>query len=344
MAKGLSRAGVDVAIAPEEYHQTMAMDDWEVRRMILKPHDYWNRVVLRSCEGDHMYLMPPGKHRIAYTMGESSRMNRAWRDQLNNVDQVITASTFFRDVMLRNGVVTPIDVLPCSVDLSLFSSDVAAMPIANLRSFNFVSTFHWGERKNPEALVKAFVQAFPADEDVSLTIHSLSMAFALSQKGMTIEQWLNSMVGNRPHAPILVTNSNWFSPAHIPMFMKNFDVFVTATRSEGFCLPIIEAAALGIPTIATGYSGLMDILNEDTGWPVAYDMVDIPLQVLPYYQNYIGGQWAQIDLEDLKSKMRYVFENRAEVKKKGAAARERAQFYGVDSLGILAKKLIFEKE
>jgi GT2 family glycosyltransferase len=69
LAKGLARSGVDVAIAPEEYHQVGNMDDWEIKEMMNKPHDYWNRVVFRSAEADHMYLLPPGKKRVAHTTG-----------------------------------------------------------------------------------------------------------------------------------------------------------------------------------------------------------------------------------------------------------------------------------
>ena len=344
LAKGLSHAGVDVAIAPEEYHQTMPMDDWEVRQMILKPHDYVNRAVLRSSEGDHLYLMPPGKKRIAHTTGESSRISRRWRDQLNMVDQVLTTSTFFRNIMLEGGVKTPIDVLPNSVDTKVWTPKGPKLPIGGLRGFNFVSTFHWGDRKNPAALVRAFANEFQPDEDVTLTIHSLSMAFVLDQRKMTSTQWLNAVIGDRYHAPVLVTSSEWFSPRHLPQLMRNFDVFVTATRAEGFCLPLLESAALGIPAIATGYSGLTDILTEATGWRVNYDLVPIPLQVLPYYQNFIGGYWAEINQQDLQAKMRYAFEHRGEVHTKGQAARANAQHYDIDEIGKLARKLIFDKE
>ena len=37
---------------------------------------------------------------------------------------------------------------------------------------------------------------------------------------------------------------------------------VSLTRGEGFGLPTLEAAASGLPVIATGWSGHMDFLNQ----------------------------------------------------------------------------------
>lgn len=340
LAKGLSRNGVDVSIAPEEYHNVSNMDDWEIKEMILKPNDYWNRAVLRSCEGDHMYLMPPGKKRIAHTTGESTRINRYWRDQLNQVDQVLTTSTFFKTVMETSGVTTHIDVLPNSVDTDLFNPFIERYPLTGLRKFNFCSMFHFGERKNPEALIRAFGMEFGQNEDVTLFIHSLSIEHVLRQQGLTISQWISKILGDKPHAPILITSS-FMSDKIIPSVMSNFDTFVLPTRGEGFGLPVLEAAAMKIPSIVTGYSGVTDIVDETTGWKVDYSLVDIPLQFLPYYKNYIGGRWADISIPSLQAAMRYAFTHQEEVREKGENAYKKALGFSIENVGKLAKSLIF---
>lgn len=340
LAKGLSRNGVDVSIAPEEYHEFCSMEDWEIKEMILKPNDYWNRTVLRSCEGDHMYLMPPGKRRIAHTTGESSRINRYWKDQLNRVDLVLTTSNFFRGIMQECGVTTITEVLPNSVDTDLFNPATEKFPLSGLRGFTFYSMFHFGERKNPEALIKAFGEEFSESEDVSLFIHSLSIEHALRQRNMTVQQWIQGILGNKPHAPILIT-SNYVSDKIMPNLIKNFDVFVLPTRGEGFGLPVLEASAMGVPSIVTGYSGVLDIVDENSGWCVDYKMQDIPLQHLPYFKNYIGGQWAEISIEHLRTTMRQAFENPELCKHKGLQALKKAQDFSISNVGALAKSLIF---
>jgi len=343
LAKGLKRNGVDVSIAPVEYHyDKRSMMDWEIKEMINKPNDYWNRVVLRSCEGDHMYLMPPGKQRIAHTTGESDIINEDWILQLNNVDKVLTTSTFFRNVIVQSGVKTPVFVLPNSVNLDLFKREGNKIPIDGLRELNFVSMFHFGERKAPDILIKAFCKAFTNKNDVSLTIHSLSMKQQLEQRGIGVRNWISNLVGDRNDKPSILITSTYLEDALIPSLLRNFDVFVMPTRGEGFGLPPLEAAALGIPSIVTGYSGVLDIVDEDTGWLIDYELEDIPLQYLPYFQNYIGGRWAEPNEDHLVELFRYVYNNRDEVKKKGENAYKKAQNFGISQIGKLAKDLIFE--
>lgn len=343
LAKGLSRNGVDVAIAPVEYHfDKLHMPDWEIQKMIKKPHDYWNRVVLRSSEGDHMYLMPPGKKRIAHTTGESTRISKDWVEQLNHVDQVITTSTFFRDVMLGGGVKTPIFVVPNSVNLELFKPEGNKVHIDGLRRLNLFSMFHFGSRKAPEVLIRAFCRAFSKDDDVTLTIHSLSMKQNLEKVGMSAPQWINSLVGTDNHAPILTT-SNYIVDELVPALMRNFDVFVLPTRAEGFGLPLLEAGAMGLPSIVTNHSGHLDFINNDNGWLIDSELEDIPLQYLPYFQNYIGGKWANPSEDHLVELLRKVYTlNQEDIKLKGEKAKETARRYSIENIGRLAKEVIFE--
>ena len=346
LAKGLMRNGVDVSIAPVEYHyDKLNMVDWEIKQMINKPNDYWNRSVLRSCEGDHMYLMPPGKQRIGHTTGESNRIPHDWKQQLNNVDKVLTTSSFFRNVMLENGVKTPIFVLPNSVNLDYYKKEGEKLhiPSGNLRGLNFVSIFHFGERKAPDILVRAFSKAFTNKDDVSLTLHALSMKHILQQQNTNIDEWIKNVThGITDRPPILVTSS-YLEDRLMPNFLRNFDVFVLPSRGEGFGLPFIEAGAVGIPSIATGYSGLLDYVGEDNGWLIDYELTDIPLQYLPYFQNYIGGKWAEPNENHLIELFRQVYNNREEVKKKGQCAYEKAQHYSMENIGRLGKSLIFEE-
>lgn len=340
LAKGLSRNGVDVSIAPEEYHNIDNMEDWEIKQMILKPNDYWNRVVLRSSEGDHMYLMPPGKKRIAHTTGESSLINKGWKEQLNNCDLVLTTSNFFKEILINGGVVSPVEVLHNAVDTSVHNVNVLKHPMQGLRSMNFCSVFHFGDRKGPDKLIQAFGEEFGEFEDVSLYIHSLSIEQVLKQKGMSIKQWVSLLLNKKKNAPILVT-SNYIREDVLPRILKNFDVFVLPTRGEGFGLPIAEVSFMGIPSIVTGYSGVLDIVDSTCGWLIDYDLEDIPLQYLTYFKNYIGGKWAEPSVEHLRYLLRYCYEHPEEVKEKGKKAIEKSQQFSIENVGKKAKELIF---
>lgn len=65
------------------------------------------------------------------------------------------------------------------------------------------------------------------------------------------------------------------------------------------CLPMLEAASVGLPIIATNWSGYLDFCQPKRGFiPLEYDMVEIPdCQV---WENIIekGSRWAKVREED----------------------------------------------
>jgi GT2 family glycosyltransferase len=343
LAKGLKRNGVDVAIAPEEYHQPMPVDDWEIKEMILKPHDYWNRAILRSAEGDHQYLMPPGKRRVAHTTFEGTNPPQRWIEQLNHVDRVVVNSTFCKNILLERGVRTDITVVPNPVDTTLFNPQAKPLEIENRRKFGFLAMSAYGERKNLEAVIKAFILEFKPSEDVFLSLHSLSLFYILQQAQMDLKTWITNILGGQelPHAPIYVT-SNSFHPTVVPSMYTAHDCFVMPSRCEGFGNGIVEAGACGIPSIATNYSGMTDFLHESSGFPIEFDLEPMPLQVLPYFRNYIGSVWATPRLDHLRSLMRYAFEHPEVVKQKGQIALQRARRADIVPVGKILADVMFD--
>ena len=346
LAKGLKRNGVDVAIASEEYHQKQAMDEWEIQEMIKKPHDYWDRVVMRSSEGDHQYLMPPGKKRIAHTSFEGTHPPSEWVRQLNHVDNVVVNSSFCKNILEDRGVKTPISIIPNPVDTKLFTPEGKLMEIDGRRSFGFLFMSAFGERKNMEAVLKAFILEFKPDEDVYLFVHSLSWFYVLQQAGTDVKKWITeSVMGGTmpPHAPIIPTSMS-LHPSVLPNLIRAHQCNLLVSRAEGFGNSLVESAACGVPSIATNYSGMKDwISDESTGYPLNdFKLTDMPLQVLPYYQNYIGSKWAEVDIDSLRAKMRYVFEHQEEAKEKGKKARERSLQYDIMPVGKMLKDVMFE--
>ncbi len=79
-----------------------------------------------------------------------------------------------------------------------------------------------------------------------------------------------------------------------------------------------EAMALGKAVIATGYSGNLDFMNEDTAYLVPWTYTEVPPGCDPYP---VGAKWAEPDLVEAARLMRHVVDHPDEAAAMGAAAR-----------------------
>jgi glycosyltransferase involved in cell wall biosynthesis len=79
------------------------------------------------------------------------------------------------------------------------------------------------------------------------------------------------------------------------------DAYVSLHRSEGLGLPLIEAMYLGKPVIATGYGGVTDFLDDDTGFVVRHRLTTLEKSEGPYPA---GAVWAEPDVDHAAALMR----------------------------------------
>ena len=108
----------------------------------------------------------------------------------------------------------------------------------------------------------------------------------------------------------------------MPTLYRSADCFVLPTRGEGWGMPILEAMACGLPTIATGWSAQKDFFNDKNGYLINVKQLIDAKAKCPYYD---GFQWADPDEDHLVELMQYVYEHRDEAAQKGKYAAEEAK-------------------
>lgn len=93
---------------------------------------------------------------------------------------------------------------------------------------------------------------------------------------------------------------------------NSFDVLLCPSRREGFCLPVIEAMACGVPSIGSRTTSFPDLIgeNEERGWLA---------EIKGYLRTPLGGLSAFVDPVSIKDKILEAYDNPEEVKKKGKA-------------------------
>ena len=75
---------------------------------------------------------------------------------------------------------------------------------------------------------------------------------------------------------------------------------------------------MGLPVIATNWSGPTAYLDETVGYPLRYTLAPVPAEL-----NLPGHNWAEPDVAHLRMLMRQVLSRPDKARARGAAARER---------------------
>ncbi len=263
-------------------------------------------------QGD-VFQKNDGSYKIGYTMLEVTGIPEEWARQANMMDEVWVPSSFNVETFRNSGVTVPMYTIPLGVDPNYYNPYIKGHKHHN--KYAFLTVFEWGERKAPELLLRAYNRAFTSADDVVLICKLIN-----NDPGIDVHKELEKLDLNRPGSPdIVILHNTKFQDYEMPVLYRSADCFVTATRGEGWGMPILEAMACGVPTIATNWSAQTDFFNEEVGYPIDVKKLIDAEAKCPYYE---GFQWAHPDEDHLVHLMRYVYEHREEAAAKGMHASE----------------------
>lgn len=278
----------------------------------------WRRppVSVVYAQGD-VFRKNRGRHRIGYTMLEVDGFPKEWVRQANEMDEVWVPSAFNRDGMLQSGVAKPVHVMPLGVDPDHFNPSIRGVPNPN-GDYVFLSSFEWNERKAPQLLLTVFNQTFRASEPALLVCKVLNH---LRERNVTAEV---RALGLRPTGGRVAFLLNREYPySQMGMLHRSADCYVSASRGEGWNLPLMEAMACGRPAIATDWGAHREFVHDGIAYPLRVRGLVPAVSSNP---NYEGFRWADPDPEHLGYLLRHVFEHRDEAREKGMrAASEMAE-------------------
>lgn len=262
-------------------------------------------------QGDVFYKNT-GKYKIGFTMLETTGVPKEWVRQANMMDEVWVPSHFNAETFINSGVTVPIYVIPLGVDCNFFNPQIKSYK--NHSKYTFLSIFEWGERKAPEILLRAYTKAFKNTDDVILICKVIN-----NDPSIDINKEISKINLPNNGPDIIFLYNQKIADYQMPTLYQSADCFVLPTRGEGWGMPVLEAMACGLPTIATGWSALTDFFNDELGYVLNIKgLVDAEAKC-PYYE---GFQWADPDEEHLIHLMKYVYNNQREAHDKGMRAAE----------------------
>jgi glycosyltransferase involved in cell wall biosynthesis len=193
--------------------------------------------------------------------------------------------------------------------------------------YDFFST---AERKNPLGLIDAFTRAFGPDDGPVLVLKSINGDKRVSE----LERVRLAAAGR----PDVIVRDEYLSSERHNALLGHSDAYVSLHRSEGFGMDMAKAMGLGKPVVATGYSGNLEFMDDDTAYLVDYDLVPVGPGSEPYPPD---SRWAQPSVDHAAELMRRVVDRPEEARERGrrAEARIRADFSLVSRGGALVRML-----
>eukprot|EP00658_Telonema_sp_P-2_P077175 TRINITY_DN6920_c0_g1_i1.p1 TRINITY_DN6920_c0_g1~~TRINITY_DN6920_c0_g1_i1.p1 ORF type:complete len:508 (+),score=105.46 TRINITY_DN6920_c0_g1_i1:239-1762(+) len=299
------------------------------------------------CATFHGEAGPRARVVVARAMSEVSGLDQEAVDRCNlpSTTQVWVPSQFNKD-SFRNSGVHPdkLKLLPESIDLHVWKPGPSRRTSPASKPFVFLSVFKFEPRKNWKQLVESFLTEFSANEAVQLHIKTQRVpwlhedplealqdfAADLAREG-TVPDAQERVSGAEPQ--IRLTDTRLKIPELVELY-READAFVLASHGEGWGLPLLEAMAMGLPTIGTRWGGNTGFMENTSTFLIDVD------HMIPPPDDMHGFRWALPSMPMLRGALRGIFTLREAAAAVGRQARERALHFSREQVGELLKALI----
>jgi len=255
------------------------------------------------------------KYNVGLTAGvETDVCNPEWVQACNKMDMVIVPSKHSLDCIKKSGELkVPSVVVPESFCDEILSD---SLPIDGLPKFSTDFNFlifgqitgdnPMNDRKNIFFTIKWLCEVFKDDHNVGIVLKTNLGRNTHIDKRRT-QQLVETLLkecrrGQFPRIHLLHGEMSNFDVAALYKHSQ-IKALVSLTRGEGYGLPILEAAASGLPVIATEWSGHIDFLNHGRYIPVAYNLKQIHPSRVDNKIFIQQAKWAEVIEEDFKKKV-----------------------------------------
>ena len=241
------------------------------------------------------YSGNPDQYRVGYTPWESTVIPQFWPETMGKMQEIWTPSKFCADIFEQFKVNKIIRVVPHGIDEDIWKINNRYIT----DKFVFLHVGGPTERKGGQRVVEAFLDLFDGNKDVALILKSNEATECrFYENGVDFK--------SAKYHPQILSIDYGVDVEDLVKIYNQAHCLVYPTNGEGFGLIPFQGIATGLPTIVTNATACADFAD-----------FSVPLDSNPAPGNGVHlGDWVDPDLDDLRDKMKYVYENFNEVKEK----------------------------
>ena len=250
---------------------------------------------------------------IGITAGvETDRCNPAWIENCRQMDHVIVPSAHTKASFERNQLINNMSVIPEAFPDTILE-DPDGLALDNIQTdFNFLlfgqitGNNPENDRKNIFHTIRIMCDVFKDNPNVGLILKTNSGKSTKIDRRITrnmLKQAI-SQVKKGPGPKIYLLHGHLNDNDVASLYNSDkVKALVSLTRGEGFGLPILEAAASGLPVIATNWSAYLDFMNLGRFISIDYDLVPIHQSRQDNNIFMPGSMWANFKEDDFREKI-----------------------------------------
>ncbi|MEI6462969.1 MAG: glycosyltransferase [bacterium] len=294
LAESLDKTGrYDVLLELDESNDKFELDSTKLSYLNDYQKYLFNKtVVLKASELEIRNLWPiktenyVGRYKAVYFAWEESRVPLSIINKFNeNLDIIFVISEHVKKALVDSGISIPVKNILNGIDTDCPTYNIFEHP----DEITFLHISSGLARKGIEEMIMAYTKAFTKSDNVKLLIKTY-----WNERNVIKDTVTKFTSENSPKIEVVESD---LSKSQMEELFSNSQAYVSASRAEGYNIPLAESMIRKLPVITTGWGGQMDFCNEENSL-----LVKFKLEKTKTNPANPESEWAVADIDDLKDK------------------------------------------